>query len=560
MPRLVVGPLLRYVDESTATIWVETDEPCSVYVLGASADTFTVHGHHYALVDVEGLAPGSSIPYTVELDGHTVWPPPRSPFPPSRIRTRDPAGPVRLATGSCRRDGPHHAADTRALGMDALRAYGQRLAESDGASWPSALLLLGDQVYADNVPDAMGEVIASRRDPEKPPGWEVADFEEYTHLYRLAWTDPVIRWVLSTVPSMMILDDHDIRDDWNISRDWQRWIEAQPWWQARLTGGLGAYWIYQHLGNLSPQERATDPLVVALRAAGSTAGTPPGSGDGNTTTDWGAVLDELARGADRDGRWSFARDFGPIRLVVLDSRGGRALEPRARRMLGPAQLSWFDERAHGDVDHLLIATSTPYLLPLGVHHLEAWNEAICEGAWGGWAAAPAERLRQEFDLEHWASFQYSFAAVAEIVSEVATGHRGGPPASITFLSGDVHYSYLARAHLDPPQTRTGGAAEPPAASPSPVHQVVCSPIRNVLPFKLRTAVRVAATPVTGALGALLARAARVRTSPLSWRTVRGNWFANALATLELHGRGATVRWDSPHRTHGMRHLATSNLT
>ena len=34
MAKLVLGPLLRYVCETEAVVWVETDEPCEVEVLG----------------------------------------------------------------------------------------------------------------------------------------------------------------------------------------------------------------------------------------------------------------------------------------------------------------------------------------------------------------------------------------------------------------------------------------------------------------------------------------------------------------------------------------------
>ena len=37
------------------------------------------------------------------------------------------------------------------------------------------------------------------------------------YLYRESWSDPDIRWLLSTVPTTMIFDDHDVNDDWNIS-------------------------------------------------------------------------------------------------------------------------------------------------------------------------------------------------------------------------------------------------------------------------------------------------------------------------------------------------------
>ena len=49
MARLVLGPLLRHVSAMSATVWVEADAPCTVEVLGHSARTFAVSGHHYAL-------------------------------------------------------------------------------------------------------------------------------------------------------------------------------------------------------------------------------------------------------------------------------------------------------------------------------------------------------------------------------------------------------------------------------------------------------------------------------------------------------------------------------
>ena len=57
---LRLGPLLRYVDCDSATIWVETrrrprssSRPATVT---ARARTFAAHGHHYALVEVTGSA------------------------------------------------------------------------------------------------------------------------------------------------------------------------------------------------------------------------------------------------------------------------------------------------------------------------------------------------------------------------------------------------------------------------------------------------------------------------------------------------------------------------
>lgn len=65
MAGLRLGPLLRYVDwesGAAATVWVEASRPCTVEVRcadGASgtSPTFSVAGHHYALVVVTGLTP-----------------------------------------------------------------------------------------------------------------------------------------------------------------------------------------------------------------------------------------------------------------------------------------------------------------------------------------------------------------------------------------------------------------------------------------------------------------------------------------------------------------------
>ncbi len=73
-PDLVLGPLLRYVSETEATIWVETDAPCEVEILGRREPTFTVEERHYALVRIEDLEPGSFNEYEVHLDGERRWP------------------------------------------------------------------------------------------------------------------------------------------------------------------------------------------------------------------------------------------------------------------------------------------------------------------------------------------------------------------------------------------------------------------------------------------------------------------------------------------------------
>ena len=67
------------------------------------------------------------------------------------------------------------------------------------------------------------------------------DFEEYTRLYWESWGEPYMRWLLSTVPSSMIFDDHDVHDDWNTSKTWVTDIRSQGWWDDRIVGGFMSY-------------------------------------------------------------------------------------------------------------------------------------------------------------------------------------------------------------------------------------------------------------------------------------------------------------------------------
>jgi hypothetical protein len=543
-PGLVLGPVLRYVDDSSAAIWVETERAGTVTVAAdgheANARTFAVHGHHYALVELTGLPSGSKLPYRVHLDGEQVWPPAGSPYPPSVIPTIDRRKPLRLAFGSCRTSVAHDEQGHKTHGVDALRAYALRMAGVTDAShpddpdpgaevrWPDLVVFLGDQVYADETTKEMQEFIESRRDIDEPPGKELADYQEYAHLYRLAWSDPANRWLLSTLPSAMIFDDHDIRDDWNTSQTWKEQMEATSWWHGRIVAGLSSYWVYQHLGNLGPGARAGDEIWREI--TGHT---------GEEEYDAGSLLDAFADRADQEPtsyRWSYSRDFGDqARLVVVDSRAARVLDPEKRALLDDEELAWVDHEIRGDVDHLFIGTSLPFLLAPGLHHVEAFSEALAEGAWGRRAARLGEGIRQAVDLEHWAAFQDSFQAVCDMVLSAARGERGRAPATITFLSGDVHHSYVSEARPTRRAARQG-------ATHSRILQAVCSPVRNPLSRNIRYATAALSYGVAGPIGHLVSRSTRVPEPPLVWKLRKGPWFDNNLATLEVHHGRLRMWW------------------
>ncbi|MFD7516195.1 alkaline phosphatase D family protein [Streptomyces niveus] len=534
MTGLRLGPLLRYVDgesAGTATIWVETDRPCTAEVRcegGAhgSSRTFLIAGHHYALIPVTGLTPGTTVAYEVLLDEVRVWPPEDSPFPPSVIRTPAAATPdtaapgtgtpeLHVSFGSCRwASAPVGEPDP--VGPDALHTLAAALAADPGAVRPDVLILLGDQVYADETSKATRRRLAGRRDLADPPGAEVADFEEYTYLYDESWSDPQVRWLLSTVPSCMIFDDHDVIDDWNTSASWLAEMRTKPWWRERILSGLMSYWVYQHLGNLSPAELAADKLYAAVRAESD--GTPQ--------------LREFAVEADADPacvRWSYRRDFGRTRLLMVDSRAARVLAEGHREILDPDEARWVRDQAltdPGDRDHLLIGTSLPWLLPPLVHDAESWNAALAGGERGPRWARFGEKLRRAADLEHWAAFPTSFEKLADLIAEVGSGPDA--PATVCVLSGDVHHAYVAEPlwRTDQPRSR--------------VVQLTCSPVHNSIPLSIRLGFRFGWSRVGRRLGRAFARHGRVAARSVTWGKTGGPWFGNQLMTLTLRGRAARL--------------------
>ncbi|HET7307153.1 MAG TPA: alkaline phosphatase D family protein [Gammaproteobacteria bacterium] len=521
---LVLGPMLRYVGAHEATVWVETDAPCEVDINGQTARTFRVLDHHYAIVRLTDLEPAREYPYTVRLDDEPVWPEPDSPFPGSVIRTIVPAA-LRIAFGSCRVYVPHEPPytnpnddDPRGRGIDALNAFALRMRDQDAALWPDLLLLVGDQIYGDDVSPGTQEFIRRRRDPEDPPGYEIADFEEYTHLYRESWRDPAVRWLLSTVSSVMIFDDHDVSDDWNISEAWVHEMRDKPWWDARISGAFMSYWLYQHLGNLSPDELYNDELFCRVSEA----------------EDAGNLLRDVAYRADREShtcRWSYHRDFGNTRLVMLDSRASRVLENDARAMIDDQEWHWVERYATGGFDHLLIGTSLPFITSPGIHYLEAFDEALCRGVWGQRFARWGEGLRRWLDLEHWPAFQHSYHALADLLRAIAAGERGRAPVSIVLLSGDVHHAYVSRAEFR--------RASQPAST---IYQLVCSPFRNALGKKERVIMRAGWHRFVPAILRGLARAAGVRKPEMEWRLMHPEpWFNNQIAVLELQGDNVRLK-------------------
>jgi hypothetical protein len=290
-----------------------------------------------------------------------------------------------------------------------------------------------------------------------------------------------------------------------------------------------AYWVYQHLGNLSPSELDDDDTYRQIR-------------DGGDAT---KIVRDLARRADTQkghSRFSFCSDLGPARLVVVDSRAGRQLEEGSRRIVSEAEWGWVKEKADGGRPHLLMASSLPFLLPYGMHDVEAWSEAIGEGAWGRRFKPLGEKVRIGANLDHWACFQRSYREMEELVIDIAAGRCGDPPETLVMFGGDVHHCFVSKVNL-PSDVGTVH---------SKVWHAVCSGLRKELQLNERAMLGFGHTWIAAKIAHMLAASASVRPPRLHWETTTRPRFRNQIGTLEIAGgevgiriEQATGRWTNP---------------
>ena len=336
----------------------------------------------------------------------------------------------------------------------------------------------------------------------------------------------------------MVFDDHDMIDDWNISEAWVHDIQREEWWERHILEGLMTYWLYQHLGNLSPNDIRDEGILEALTAAD----------DGQRVLhDWASSTEEFTEGKDRY-RFSFVRDIGNVRLVVIDTRNSRTLTPGSRRIVDEREWQWIVESCHADVDHLLIGSSLPVFTPGGIHDLQVWNEAMTDGAWGKMPARLGEWLRRKADLEDWPSFVRSFDDLVDLLADLASAHRATPLRSIAVLSGDIHFAYSSEIHF-PIEAGTG----------TRVFQLVNSPIRNALRPHERILMRFFMSRVARGLGRILRRAVGRKRTSVRWKIDHGPVFANCIGVLDYDGdaAGLLIEQATPYDAAGDAALATT---
>ena len=339
-----------------------------------------------------------------------------------------------FAYGSCRK--------CEKQGVDALSAFGTWLTsqfERREVEWPHLLLLIGDQIYADQPPTDLKKAY-----PQLAHGANT--FEDFALLYENAWTkDKGVRQALAVIPTYMIFDDHEIANNWNISPTW-RAAAIQKGLEQALVDGLVAYWVYQGWGNLDRRTQShLSPLLSIMQEAGQ-------SGEDVLEALRTQIKQEMSGKADL--HWHYTIPTQPA-IFVANARvdrtavsGNNEQEIYApARIMGKPQMNELQNwMQRPKVGLSLLVSSVPVLLPpaIGLAEYVAgkrfWQESIAPLKWLGVRLARLQlkvALRTSFD--HWptysATWQEFFRAFDECKQDMLV------------LSGDVHFSYAMEAHI-----------------------------------------------------------------------------------------------------------------
>jgi phosphodiesterase/alkaline phosphatase D-like protein len=355
---------------------------------------------------------------------------------------------VRIVFGSCRKADGGVSGPT-AKGADVLSLYGSHLAKLGDRlnEWPHLLLLLGDQIYADDVDRGVATArwkapgrhwlspldapeTMMRRDRSKYPtyagsqGFHCSEFEDFALAYVSSWFPANVAKVLANLPTFMNFDDHDITDDWNITGSWLEQMMESEWWVDAVTDGLVAYWMYQGWGNPLPQAGIKDYRVSILTSAAATGRD---------------ALDDLrtwfrAHLTPGSADYYYKIELSPP-VLVLDTRHDRTFAVRRAgehrspddEILGRNQWSWLKSNFEQN-GPVIVAMGVPFLQFLCADWmiLRLARNPLFNDQDG------AEEYFRDIDVDWWTAFPASFLKLSQ-----AMAGRG----PFVFLAGDVHYSY-----------------------------------------------------------------------------------------------------------------------
>jgi len=227
-----------------------------------------------------------------------------------------------------------------------------------------------------------------------------------------------VRRLLANIPVYMICDDHEITDDWFINPAWESNVHRSPRARRVIANGMAAYWAFQGWGN-NP-DAFDNTFVNTLEAHLNDHAFEGDKADAYDRQLW----------EKRPGRWGYVIPTTPA-IVVMDTRTCRQAgdnDSSAAILMNSPALTWLKDAVgtaiqNGDENPFVISP-TPVLGLKAIEGLQSFFSFL------GTAA---------LDIESWNRGLESLTS--------ALLSMPPRPKSITFLSGDVHYSFMRSGML-----------------------------------------------------------------------------------------------------------------
>lgn len=396
-----------------------------------------------------------------------------------------------IAYGSCRKPHGRSKSDSDDIQIlqksDSLALLGDQLEADlhDIEQRPSILCLLGDQIYADDVLQVLMGLLqdnikklftyeidlngqkqfhtlskARRLELQNSASLSstsghqhLLSFAEYSAMYLFVFGNrselslkhlvdtnpsekqqslndfiaslPQIRKLLANIASYMIFDDHDVSDDWNITRLWHDKVQGNAKGRRIVSNALAAYWVFQGWGN--------DPDRFSQRFIKEVSGHLQAPEDKQKAQLFDSSLWKMHR-------WHYSIPSNPP-ILVLDTRTQRDFGGYNN----PPQLLNYaaTEKLQADILRLqhknaiktapLIISATPVMGHTTIERTKKFIYRI--------GLIFGKRFSNSLDLESWFANKQGAARLLDILSKMKL-----PNNEVVFLSGDVHYSFVHKAH------------------------------------------------------------------------------------------------------------------
>ena len=293
------------------------------------------------------------------------------------------------------------------------------------------LIMGGDQVYADQIWEAcpaVREWVETPFDTRKRRRFTTAMAAQvrrfYFNLYRDRWHQSEVEAMLSSVPTVMMWDDHDIFDGWG---SYGPDIQECAVYEGIFGIARDHFAVFQQ--QVDPRAGEDHPSKVAGQ-----------------------------------GGFTLALELGDYALLAIDARSERSQKRVLARDTWDAIWAWTDRLGAAEVcpRHLLVAVAVPVL-----HADFGWIETVMD-----WL--PGQQELEDDLRDHWQSPGHRKERLRMIHRLLDLMSR--TKIRTTFLSGDVHVACLGVIRSE----RSGA----PGARSSVINQLTSSGIVHPAPPKL----------------------------------------------------------------------------